>query len=263
MSPTCCEWPQCLQEKVGCVSSGVEEGGHDFYSLLGKLGSIILYCGGWGNTTGTQRERPSAKQRGDSGAGEPASSEEFSSPNLRVVILKTKRMGEWPATIVWPVLSRPWTCWASPSAEACWWETENYKAFVLSCQAFVSSQESKEEAGLLGNSLSLLPSHGPSPCLSAYLGLPSFSKISMSTYTSISLLHPCQHLWLSIVFILAMLEGCYCIIVSDWCVYVRVWCVYVCVFIPFCGARNRTHSFTNTKQMFYSWATSPGLSLWF
>lgn len=35
-------------------------------------------------------------------------------------------------------------------------------------------------------------------------------------------------------------------------VCVRVWCVYVCVFIPFCGARNRTHNFTNTKQMFYS-----------
>lgn len=41
---------------------------------------------------------------------------------------------------------------ASPSAEACWWETKTYKAFVLSFWAFVSSVEGEEEAGHLRNS---------------------------------------------------------------------------------------------------------------
>lgn len=56
---------------------------------------------------------------------------------------------------------------ASPSAEACWWETGTYKAFVLSFWAFVSSVEGEEEAGHLGNSLPLLPSYGLSS-LSVY-----------------------------------------------------------------------------------------------
>lgn len=49
---------------------------------------------------------------------------------------------------------------------ACWWETETYKALVLSCQIFVSSQEDEEEGGYLGSSPLLLPSLGPAPvCL--------------------------------------------------------------------------------------------------
>jgi hypothetical protein len=40
---------------------------------------------------------------------------------------------------------------------ACLRETKAREAFVLSCQAFVSSQEGEEEAGYPGNSLPLLP----------------------------------------------------------------------------------------------------------
>lgn len=60
---------------------------------------------------------------------------------------------------------------ASLSAEACWWETRTYKAFVLSFWAFVSSVEGEEEAGHLRNLPPLLPSHGLSS--SSTMSLPN------------------------------------------------------------------------------------------
>lgn len=52
--------------------------------------------------------------------------------------------------------------------KTCWWETKAYKAFVLTCEAFVLSQEGKEKAGHLESLSPLSPSYGPSPYLSAY-----------------------------------------------------------------------------------------------
>lgn len=43
-----------------------------------------------------------------------------------------------------------------------------HQSFVLSCQAFVTGQEHEEEAGHLGSSSPLFPSHSSSPFLSTY-----------------------------------------------------------------------------------------------
>lgn len=43
-----------------------------------------------------------------------------------------------------------------------------YKTIFLNYQAIISGQDTKDEAGHLGSLLSLLPSHVPSPYLSAY-----------------------------------------------------------------------------------------------
>lgn len=62
-------------------------------------------------------------------------------------------------------------------------EMEAYKPFVLSCQAFVSNQKDEKEGGHFGK-LPLLPSHDPSPHLSAYQGVcltPRFPKLSHKT----------------------------------------------------------------------------------
>ena len=45
------------------------------------------------------------------------------------------------------------------------------KAFVLSCQIFVSSQEGEVKVDYLANLPLLFPSHEPSPYLSAYQGV--------------------------------------------------------------------------------------------
>lgn len=61
---------------------------------------------------------------------------ELSSPNLGLVVWR--KLG-W---VVGPQLSMSCsdfsTCWASPSAGLCWWETRACKAFILSWQAFVA-----------------------------------------------------------------------------------------------------------------------------
>lgn len=90
-------------------------------------------------------------------------SNEFSSPKLGLA-----KMADWPTAVLWHVQSRPWTYWASPSAGGL---LVGNKSLQSLCEAFNSSQESEEEVSHLGDSSPFLPSHDPSPYLSASKGV--------------------------------------------------------------------------------------------
>lgn len=73
--------------------------------------------------------------------------------------------------LVW---KRLWCCWDGMSCRVLIWSWTPCMSSSMSsgvrqsCQGFVSSQKIEEEAGHLGDSILLLPSHGPSPYMSAY-----------------------------------------------------------------------------------------------